>query len=73
MVGPVLHDAALERLAELGAAEVWLREYAGDDEFLAFLAKAGFVEANRFMLPDGPEAVEVRRWFRDARSADAAP
>jgi N-acetylglutamate synthase-like GNAT family acetyltransferase len=51
-VGQRLYDTLLQDANELGIAHLWAQEYQKDAPIREFLTSRGFVEVNRFTLPD---------------------
>lgn len=60
-VGDLLFERLLSEVTELGASLLWAREYAEDVALRTFLQERGFVERNRFTLPEHMEMVVLTR------------
>jgi N-acetylglutamate synthase-like GNAT family acetyltransferase len=56
-VGKLLYEKLLQDARELGALHLWARELQEDEPIREFLAGCGFVEVQRFALPDQPPMV----------------
>ncbi len=59
-VGDLLYERLLDDARSLGTSELWARELQADEPVQAFLTSHGFVEAQRFTLPDLPSMVVFR-------------
>ncbi len=66
-VGEALYARAVTQLSELGARRLSFTEYAADQRLGAFARARGFVEEDRFRLPEGVDLVRLVKKLDAAR------